>query len=1515
MKINKKISSLLITTILFLSITGLVIARTSYFNDFTGEGHDTSGCHGFITESASGYIFLSSSSGSSVSPSETFTITIQIFSFSEAQSRTIEVGFPSGSPGREDNKDFSFSSTQESISIDGSGNSATLDFQVTAPTTEQTYTLHSDAIRRDGGSASYFAHGDFIITVEVQNNPPQFSNIVESSDPLELGQQETFQVDVTDSETSVDSVFIELGSTNYSMTNTVGNTYEYNWIPSTTGLKNYVFYANDTIGSLNSISGSINVIDSTNPTLTNLIESADPLELGQTETIQINATDLSGISHVLIEIGSTNYTMLNIGGTIWEYDSWTPSTTGLKSYNIFTNDTEGNWDSLSESIVVQDKVQPSLTNLVESADPLELGQTETIQINATDLSGVSHVLIEIENTNYSMSQIDTNTYQLNNWNPSSVGVKSYTIYANDTKGNWNSLSNSIIVQDTTLPSLFNLIESADPLELGQTETIQINATDLSGISHVLIEIGGLNYTMIKISSATWEHNSWIPTSVGIKSYTIYANDTEGNWNTLNESITVQDTTKPSLINLVESADPLELGQTETIQINATDLSGISNALIEISGLNYTMTKISSTIWEYNSWTPTTTGLKSYTIYANDTEGNWNSVLNDITVEDTNAPTYSDLIESADPLPLGQNETISIKVYDTLGSGVKEVILEYTNINHTMIFIGFNTWSWLNWKPSSTGTFNYTVYMVDNSDNSNTTTGSIEVIISSGPTIQNVSKSADPLELGQIETIQVDVYDTDGISDVFIEIGGQNYTMANVGGNTYEYSWSPNLIGTKLFIVYSNDSLNNWNQLSSSIYVQDTTPPNYENLIENSDPIELGNAVTISIDATDLSGINQVKIELNGVNYSMSNLGGNTWSNDTWIPETSDIFPYTIYIQDNSNNWNNTTGSIEVIDTISPELSNLYEEYDPIELGQSQTIQVNITDLASISLVLLEYEGVNYTMTKISSLTWEYNNLIPISIGLKNYSIYANDSSNNWISLTANFTVVDTSGPVLSSLFENADPLELGQTETIQITVIDLSGISNVLIEIDGVNYTMGFISGNMWEYNAWTPNSTGLKLYTIYANDANGNWNSLSSNITILDSNGPVLSSLYENADPLELGQSETIQIDVSDLSGISQVLIKLEGVNYTMNYLSGSTWEYNSWIPSTTGLKLYTIYANDTEGNWNLLIDSITVQDTIQPVLSNLMESADSLELGETETILINATDLSGVNIVLIEIGSVNYTMTNIGGATWQYNSWIPSSIGTKSYTIYANDTEGNWNFVSNNITVTDTSYPTLTNLIESADPLEFGEVETISIDATDLSGISYVQIEIDGVNYTMGFISGNMWEYNAWTPNSTGLKLYTIYANDTNDNQVSLHRNITVMDTTGPTLFSIIKSAESILLSQSISVQVDITDLSGINNVLIEFENSNYTMTYVIGDTWKIENWTPTNSGILSFTIYANDTRGNWNLISDSIMVNIQGGDGNDDTTDETFESIVVYSTLGVIGVLALVLVNSLRPKRFLK
>ena len=947
MKINKKISSFLITTILFLSIMGFVIARTSQFNDFTGEGH--SSCHGNITESINGYVSLSSSSGSSVIPSETFTITIQVSSFTEAQGNNIEGGFPSGSPGLGDNKDFSFDFTQQSVAIDGSGNSATIDFQVTAPTTEQTYTLHSDVIYRAGGSSSYFAHGDFIVTVEVQNTPPQFSNLIESSDPLEFGQQENFSVDVIDSETSVSDVVIELEGTNYSMVNSIGDTYEYNWIPNTLGIKNYVFHANDTDGS------------------------------------------------------------------------------------------------------------------------------------------------------------------------------------------WNSIVNDITVIDTTAPTYSDLIESADPLELGHFEIVQINVTDLSGVSHVLIEINAMNHTMSKISSATWEYNSWIPTSIG---------------------------------------------------------------------------------------------LKSYSIYVNDTEGNWNSIVNDITVIDTTAPTYSDLIESADPLPLGQNESISIKAYDTSGSGMKDVILEYDSINHTMIFIGANTWTWSNWKPSIIGTFNYIIYMIDNTDNLNSTSGSIDVFTSDAPIIQNVSKSANPLELGQLETLQVDIEDIDGVSDVLIEIGGLNYSMSSIGGIRYEYAWSPSSIGTNFFTIYANDSLNNWGQLSDSISVQDTTPPNYANLVENFDPLELGNTLTISIEATDLTGINQIKFEIDGVNITMSHIGGNTWSNNSWLPLYANIYSFTIYIQDNSNNWNSTSGKIEAIDTISPQLSNLYEEYDPLELGQVETIQINITDLAPINSVLIEIEGINYTMSKISSITWEYNGWTPSSTGLKIYTIYANDSSNNGVLLTSNITVIDTTGPVLSSLFENADPLELGQTELIQIDVVDYSGISSVLIEIGGVNYTMTYVSGTQWEYNSWIPSSLGLKEYSIFSNDTVNNWVLMEGNITVMDTTGPTLFNINKSQESIFLGQSVIIQVDAIDLSGINEVIIEFENFNYTLTHQNGNTWELNNLTPSTIGSLSIIIYARDSLGNWNSESDMIMVN--MQGGGANVGLAADDIEL-----ILVYST--IGITLILVLVLVIN--------------------------------------------------------------------------------------------------------------------------------------------------------------------------------------------------------------------------------------------------------------------------------------
>ncbi|MFX1346419.1 MAG: right-handed parallel beta-helix repeat-containing protein, partial [Promethearchaeota archaeon] len=1319
---------------------------------------------------------------------------------------------------------------------------------------------------------------DGSITV-ADSSPPTYSDLSESADPLELGNNETITINAFDI-SGINQVLIEFEGANHSMTNIIGNTWQYDmWVPLSTGTYIYTIYIEDNHNNWNSTSGSIEVKDTITPTYSNLNESADPLELGDTETITINVSDISGINQVLIEFEGFNHSMINVIGDTWQYDAWVPLSTGTYIYTIYIEDNNNNWNSTSGSITVEDNKSPTYWNLNESGDPLELGDTETITINVSDISGINQVLIEFESANHSMTNIIGYMWQYNAWTPLSTGTYNYKIYIEDNNNNWNSTSDSISVEDTSPPTYSDLTESADPIELGHVENITINAFDISGINQVLIEFEGANHSMVNTIGNTWQYDSWIPPDFGIYIYIIYIEDNNDNWNSTDGSITVADTTPPTYSDLSESADPLELGDTETITINVFDISGINQVLIEFEGANHSMTNIIGNTWQYDMWVPLSTGTYIYTIYIEDNHNNWNSTSGSIEVKDTITPTYSNLNESADPLELGDTETININVSDI--SGINQVLIEFEGANHSMTNLIGNTWQFNFWIPSITGIYPYIIYIQDNNNNWNSTSGDITVEDTTSPTYSDLSESADPLELGDTETITINAFDISGINQVLIEFGGINHSMTNIVDDTWQYDgWTPLILITYTYTIFIEDKNNNWNSTSGSIMVEDTTPPTYSDLTESADPLELGDTETITINVSDIAGINQVLIEFEGANHSMTNLIGDMWQFNSWIPSNIGIYPYIIYVQDNNDNWNSTSGSIIVEDTTPPTYSDLTESADPLELGNTETITINVSDISGINQVLIEFEGANHSMTNIVGDTWQYNAWTPLITDLYLYTIYIEDNNNIWNSTTGSITVEDTTPPTYSDLTESADPLELGNTETISINVSDISGINQVLIEFEGANHSMTNLIGDTWQFNSWIPSITGIYPYTIYIQENNDNWNSTSGSIIVEDTTPPTYSDLTESADPLELGDTETITINISDIAGINQVLIEFEGANHSMTNIVGDTWQYNAWTPLIMDLYLYTIYIEDNNNIWNSTTGSITVVDTTPPTYSNLTESADPLELGNTETISINVSDISGIYQVLIEFEGANHSMTNLIGDTWQYNAWIPPDFGTYIYIIYIEDNNSNWNSTSGAITVADTTPPTYWGLTESKDPLELGETEVIIINVTDSSGINQVLIEFEGFNHSMTNIIGNTWQYDTWTPLSTNLYLYTIYIEDNNNNWNSTSGSITVEDTTLPTYSNLNESADPLELGNTETITINVSDISGINQVLIEFEGTNHSMTNIIGYTWQYNAWTPLSTGTYPYIIYIQDNNDNWNSTSGSITV--------EDTTLPTYSNL---------------------------
>ncbi|MEE8478952.1 MAG: hypothetical protein V3S42_02990, partial [Candidatus Neomarinimicrobiota bacterium] len=206
----------------------------------------------------------------------------------------------------------------------------------------------------------------------------------------------------------------------------------------------------------------------------------------------------------------------------------------------------------------------------------------------------------------------------------------------------------------------------------------------------------------------------------------------------------------------------------------------------------------------------------------------------------------------------------------------------------------------------------------------------------------------------------------------------------------------------------------------------------------------------------------------------------------------------------------------------------------------------------------------------------------------------------------------------------------------------------------------------------------------FYANDTLGNlgFNDIIVEKDFLDTQGPLILGLVENNDPSELGQSVSIQINVFDISNISSVQIELDSLKYNMTSIGGDIYEYQ-WIPGNAENLLYTIYTNDTIGNSNLLIDSITIQDTILPTFFNLSESIDLPDPGDNIIISLDSADISGIKDIIISFEGNNDTMTNVGGDAWSYTLIAPDTPGIYNYTIYIEDNNNNINYLESSFRV----------------------------------------------------------------------------------------------------------------------------------------------------------------------------------------------------------------------------------------
>ena len=355
-------------------------------------------------------------------------------------------------------------------------------------------------------------------------------------------------------------------------------------------------------------------------------------------------------------------------------------------------------------------------------------------------------------------------------------------------------------------------------------------------------------------------------------------------------------------------------------------------------------------------------------------------------------------------------------------------------------------------------------------------------------------------------------------------------------------------------------------------------------------------------------------------------------------------------------------SIPVVDygSLTPENNaTLYQNWVIIDVG----------GLVNIANVTLEWNGVNYTMNKISSTYFIYN---ITGNGNYAYRVYVTYSNGNTVALPLRTVIlVDTTPPTITINYPQNTTYNHNIT-IINVTVVDNIGVDKVIAELDGVNYSLTLQNG--YYINSSINIGVGHHILKIYANDTSGNLANKSVSF-VVDTIPPNI-TIIQPLNNSKCGRFIEVKVNVTDNENVDKVIANL--INSVGSVVNTTLLQYNSTEKLYSGILTVpedgvyniTVIANDTAGNENNKTASNIIVDTTPPMITINFPENKTYNYSIT---LINATitDNIAVDTAIAELDGVNYTLIPQNG--YYINSSVNIGVGYHTIRIYANDTSGN--------------------------------------------------------------------------------------------------------------------------------------------------------------------------------------------------------------------------------------------------
>ena len=486
------------------------------------------------------------------------------------------------------------------------------------------------------------------------------------------------------------------------------------------GVHNFTIIAQDTSDNEAIDTVIVTVVDTTSPSVLEIDDIEYEAGSGGLEIIW-TAEDACPDWYVVLK-NSSEYAS---GPWITSEIIISVSNLNLTTYNftLIVNDTSGQIGIDTVFVFVNDSTNPIIDEPIDIN--YEAGSTDqSIIWHPEDLYPDSYSILrngsELISGPWNGSKINISISGLD------LGMYNYTLFVNDTVGNYNVDTVIVTVVDTTSPSITNLDDIDVEAGSGGFSIIWV-ADDLNPDSFIVLKDGS------EYSSGPWDGSEITVNvntlDVGIFNFTLLVNDTIGNVGIDTVLVNVEDTTKP----IVDRPGDIQVqgGPDEyLIQWSPEDLYPDSYSVLlngtEIIGPNDW--NGSAIIVSYDGLT---LGVFNYSLIVRDESGNWEIDTVIVSIIDSLSPAIEDLLDI-------EYET------GTTGNWIvwnaTEVFPSSFVVMRNGSIVSSGMWNGSEIRISidglALGIFNYSLFLNDTSGNAESDSVFVFVVDTTVPTISN-----------------------------------------------------------------------------------------------------------------------------------------------------------------------------------------------------------------------------------------------------------------------------------------------------------------------------------------------------------------------------------------------------------------------------------------------------------------------------------------------------------------------------------------------------------------------------------------------------------------------------------------------------------------------------------------------------------------------------------------------------------------------------------------------------------